>query len=236
MRRIWICVFLALMLMLPCVAEEGTVEAVVPIGGGEEATSTEGDGGGSFVDGLTGYFEQFGDYTVEDWEGFVRDEVMPVVTLIITAVASIYIAISPVLYKVKTSAQRFHAATDGVNTATADVAEVKQMTAEAAESFNARYELIREECNELRRELATMLADVSKQLAEQYEAFREAVDGKVSDTRALAEQIERMLLVGLCNQKELVEKGYSHEIARIALGGAAGEEVSGHGEEVGDAE
>ena len=217
----------------------GAEDVMPPI---EQETDDDGvleddvEGDGSFAQGIVGFFTGFGDYTVEDWEAFIETSVMPVVVMIVTAVASIYIAISPVLYKVKTASQRFHKASDHVEAATGEVADIKKMTAEAAASFEARYQLIEKECNELRREVATMLADVSRSLAEQYAAFRAETDGKVEDTRALAERIESMLVVAFCNDKNLVERGQAHEIARIAQGLADGEEVSGHGEEVGGAE
>ncbi|MEG2450613.1 MAG: hypothetical protein RSB09_02650 [Clostridia bacterium] len=57
------------------------------------------------------------------WQKYIEEEIVPGVILVITAIGSIYIAISPILSKVKKASGKFESATVDVNAATSNTIE-----------------------------------------------------------------------------------------------------------------
>lgn len=222
-----------------------TVLLALPVGAAEAVPDGAGN---SMLEGLEGWIDGFGEMSVEDWKAFIDETVVPVVMMVVTAIATIYVAISPILFKVKTASQKFHKATDDVNAASSDVAQVKLATAKAAEEFNARYELIKQENLELRRDMVEQMERFRENVTSQVTSLTDTVNDRVGTANKKAQEIEQMLLIGLCNNRELVERGHAHEIARIAQGmdssdvaatvaaveaeDADGEEVKDDGEQV----
>lgn len=61
-----------------------------------------------------------GEVAVEqrDWQKYIEEKIVPGVILVVTAIGSIYIAIAPILSKVKKASGSFESATKDVNAAT----------------------------------------------------------------------------------------------------------------------
>lgn len=82
--------------------------------------------------------------TMEEWDVYIKKEIIPVVVFIFTSVAAVYVAILPVLVKVKEASEKFKSATKDVNKASSETeqnkndiaalgAELKTMLAELKE-------------------------------------------------------------------------------------------------------
>ena len=59
--------------------------------------------------------------TPMDWQTYIEDELLPLITMVLTVIAGIYVAISPILAKIKKASEKFKSATEDVNIATGTV-------------------------------------------------------------------------------------------------------------------
>ncbi len=57
----------------------------------------------------------------ENWQTYIEEELLPVITMVLTVIAGIYVAISPILAKIRKASEKFKSATEDVNIATGTV-------------------------------------------------------------------------------------------------------------------
>lgn len=91
--------------------------------------------------------------TPEEWIVYIKEELIPLAVAILTAVAAVYVAISPILAKIKRASERFRDATADVNTATGTVRRNEKRIAEAEERFSERLAAMEAENHANREEL-----------------------------------------------------------------------------------
>lgn len=63
--------------------------------------------------------------TMEEWEMYIKEEIIPVVVFILSSVAAVYVAILPVLASVKKASEKFKSATKDVNKAASETEQNK---------------------------------------------------------------------------------------------------------------
>ena len=63
--------------------------------------------------------------TMEGWEVYIKEEIIPVVVFILSSVAAVYVAILPVLASVKNASEKFKSATKDVNKAASETEQNK---------------------------------------------------------------------------------------------------------------
>ena len=143
------------------------------------------------------YFLTVGDVA---WQEYVEEKLVPNVVFITSSLLGIYIMCYPMLAKAKASMRNFEKATDGV-CATAE--KDKALTQEMKEITLASNEL--------------------------YDGLREMQKNLQDDRRKMHEDFSKLsavLQIGFCNSKELVEKGYAAEIAKVLKESEEKKEVS----------
>lgn len=78
--------------------------------------------------------------TLEGWEAYIKDELLPIIVAALSVVAAIYVAISPILAKIKKASERFKNATEDVNAATGQVksnkSEIERLERELGEKMD----------------------------------------------------------------------------------------------------
>lgn len=75
-----------------------------------------GDSGEIFIFGMD----------TAEFQGYLKERIIPLAVAVISAIGTIYVGISPVLNKVKNASSRFESATANVNSAAGDVKENKR--------------------------------------------------------------------------------------------------------------
>ena len=83
--------------------------------------------------------------TLEGWEAYIKDELLPIIVAALSIVAAIYVAISPILAKIKKASERFKAATEDVNAATGQVKSNKDEIERMERELKEKIELIEKE-------------------------------------------------------------------------------------------
>lgn len=73
--------------------------------------------------------EQIKEETKSAWEVYVDEKLVPNIVLVLTAIGSIFIAISPILSKIRKASDKFKNATDDVNAVTSESGENKKKVA-----------------------------------------------------------------------------------------------------------
>lgn len=135
-----------------------------------------------------------------DFEGFLQDKVVPTLTLGLTSISTAYVAIKPLLDKIKVSAGRFDATS----------AEVEKANAVAQDTVK-QIEQIRLEA----QQKAEQQAKVAAQMYREFQRTVDEVKQQVNDMGSSARRVEKIVSVGFGNMAELVEGGYAREIAKI---------------------
>ena len=179
-RLLFLTLSLILMmgLALPCFAEEAVAEEAGLIEAGKELIVEWGEI-------LMGVIDVIKEYTPDDWRTVIDEQVVPWVTLAVSSILSVYIAISPILYKIKKTSDRFDNSSDKLDEAK-DTAEKAKKQLKAAQEDIQKLE---GEFNEVKEGYKKMISSVSN--------------------------IERIVRLGFENSDELIVKGYAHEIAKV---------------------
>lgn len=198
MKRILVIMLLITVLMLPChaAAEDEGVELSTPSG---ESTDMQ-----EKVDEPSG--EAHG-MTPEELKLFLDEKVIPYVIVAVSAVAAIYVAISPILAKIKASSNKFDAATGNLD-------EANKQGKVANEQSASMLEELRAEREAQRAEQVAFEGRVAAQLQSMADNVQQALGATSVQTR----EIRDMVKIGFCNNKDLVARGYAKQIARIARG------------------
>lgn len=148
-----------------------------------------------------------GDVTFEEIEAWVMDRVVPYIILAASAVFSIYLAILPIIKKVKSASDNFEEATGGVTKANEDNDKTQKANA-----------LLLEQMKSERQTLALAQENFERSVLGKLKEFIETVQGELDDTRVQTREIRDMVQVGFCNNADLVKRGVAKQIARIAGG------------------
>ena len=185
-----LAVLLLAVLLLPCYATEAVAENE---GVGDPALSEEmGDTAGM---------------SPEELKLFLDEKVIPYVIVAFSAVTAIYIAISPILAKIKSSSHKF-------DMATGDLAEANKQGKAANEQSASMLDELRAEREVQRAEQAAFESRVAAQL----QAMADTVQTTLGAASVQTREIRDMVKIGFCNNKDLVARGYAKQIARIAMG------------------
>ena len=145
---------------------------------------------------------------LDEWKELITNKVIPIVVFAITAIGGVYVAIAPLLNKMRNASGNMEKSTGGINHA----AEASRQAVEKIDDFRADIEKSMQEFSDL----------IEKILAENQDNFRAIsalTEQKVEDMRERLEQMksemgnmEAMLTVGFGNSDELVRKGYAKVI------------------------
>lgn len=159
-------------------------------------------------EGKTAFWAEF---TLEDWRKLINETVIPNVLEILATLSALYLAVSPILAKVKSASEAFEKSSEELETTNKDAAE-------DAKRSKARYIKMQKSVEDA---VATMTAivktaveevqAVKEQVAQQNASMMEEVH-KVYDMES---NILRMGKLGFGEDSELVKKGIAAQIAMI---------------------
>lgn len=170
---------LTLGLALPCFAEETVAaEDAGLIEAGKELIAEAGEI-------IMGVIDVIREYTPEDWRVVIDEQIVPWVTLAISSILSVYIAISPILVKIKKTSDRFDKSSDKLDESKAVAEKAKTQL----QSAQAQIEALRSEFDEVRNGYQQMYGSISN--------------------------IEKIVRIGFENSDELIVKGYANDIAKV---------------------
>ena len=145
------------------------------------------------------------------WQAYIEEKLIPNATTILTALCALYVAVLPILARVKHASAAFESATDGVNA-----------TAKKDADLVDHARRLQEENEALQKAMCAM----RENFREEHEAFMEEFTS-----------IKEALRVGLGNNRELVEKGFAVRIVDVLKSKNKKEEGTKGGElEPGEAE
>lgn len=171
-----IIVLMAVMLTSVCFADEA-VESP-PIEDAEELEETA-------QNSLAAWWNEIRRYTPDEWSEYIDEHIMPWLSLSVSAIVGIYLAISPILNKIKQTSGIFDGAAGRLDEAEAVVSEAK-------------------------RKFETATKENEKLVAE----FKEVKEGYKRMIKSIS-NIERIVRLGFENSDELIVKGYAREIEKI---------------------
>ena len=159
------------------------------------------------------------EWDMEEVKTYINTTVIPAAVMVVTALAALYVALVPVFNKVKAVIAKFSAASEEI-TATAGESELtKKNTKAALDKLSAEYKELLAQNKELKAQYEALEGSVKEALSQ----MADTVTGEMGAVKGLAEDIEKMLIVGFCNNKELIAQGWAKKIAEI--GAAASLEV-----------
>lgn len=236
--KVWMTVVALLMLLAVCI-----VPAFAEDAGGGELPPVEDTGGGEDVpeempeegpdDEETGGAspspseDEGAKWSMEEIDAYINGTVIPAAVMVVTALATLYVALMPIIHKVKKSSDKFDQASDDI-TATAGESELtKKNTKAALDKLSGEYTELLAQNKQLQENYKALEAVVTAALAD----MKANVSGEMAAFKSMAVQIEKMLIVGFCNNKELMDKGYARKIAELGAGidvGASGEKEEDH--------
>lgn len=215
--------FSILLLALVCVVGLCVVPAFAEdTGGGELPPDLEQD---EWNDGPSGTYPASGiapvptekegtKWDMEEIRAYVNGTVIPTAVMVLTSLGSLYIALLPILNKWKAANTKFEGASGELKETAADSRAARQEAEAAIKSLKEDYQGLRQEYHALQDKYIAMAERVEGALSlmqGNVTATMQAVDGR-------NEQIEKMLIVAFCNNKELVDKGFARKIAQIGAG------------------
>lgn len=151
------------------------------------------------------------EYTPEQWTKLLNEKVVPYVVATLTALSALYLAVSPILLKVKTASEAF-------DKSSGELKATNEAAAEDAKKSKARYIKMQKSMEDavtnmtdlVNAAMAEMQA-VKEQVAQQNMAMLEEVH-KVYEMES---DILRMGKLGFGERTELVKKGIAAQIAQI---------------------
>ena len=126
---------------------------------------------------------------VLEWEAYIKEELLPIIVLVLTTIATIYIAISPILLKIKKASERFKNATVDVHAATGTVKNNEEK-----------------------------IGRLEKRLTERIEHMEQAIERDREENAANHKDLletKKMLRLAFSNMDELVVKGCAHSIMEL---------------------
>lgn len=208
MRRMGLIAFvviLAVLLMLPCFGEENSetsvsLEALETMDAEALEQEVEAE--------VQRWFDVILQYTPQEWEAVIKEEVVPWVTLAVSSVLAIYIAIAPILAKIKKTSEEFEKTGSRLDDATGEANGAKN------------------EAETARKELKAYQEEQNRKYDELVAAFLQVSNG-YGELRSGLSNIESIVRIGFGNTEELVQKGFAREIEKVGM------ENEGQGKEQG---
>lgn len=228
MKHIFAIVLLTVLLVLPCYATEAALEdegvgkptlgenegVEEPSAPSEEATLDEGEA--QEGDDASGDTEGM---TPEKFKTFIDEKIVPYVIVAVSAVSAIYVAIYPILAKMSKSSDDLKAAKGDLKKANEDSDTAKEQSKSMLDELRADREAQRAE-----------QAAFEQRVAAQLQSMSDTVSGALNAANVHTREIRDMVQIGFCNNKDLVERGYAKQIARIAQGKGVGETMPSESE------
>ena len=198
MRKIGLIAFvviLAVLLMLPCFGEENS-ETSVSL---EELETMDAEALEQEVEAeVQRWFDAILQYTPAEWEAVIKEEVVPWVTLAVSSVLAIYIAIAPILAKIKKTSEEFEKTGSRLDDATGEANGAKN------------------EAETARKELKAYQEEQNRKYDELVAAFLQVSNG-YGELRSGLSNIESIVRIGFGNTEELVQKGFAREIEKVGM-------------------
>ena len=156
-------------------------------------------------------------WSMEEIDAYINGTVIPAVVMVVATLVTLYVSLAPIFNKGKAVMAKFNKASDDITATAGESEQTKKDTKAELDKLSGEYK---------------QLLEQNKQLETRYAALEAVVTSEMAAFRSMAGDIERMLIVGFCNNRELVEKGYAKQIARLGAGvkvdmTASGEEASG---------
>ena len=155
------------------------------------------------------------EYTPEQWSALLQEKVIPYVVATLTALSALYLAVSPILVKVRTASEAFDKSSN-------ELKATNESALEDAKRSKARYIKMQKAVEEA---AAAMTAEVHAAMA-QLQEVKEQIAQQNAEIRADMQRVYDMesdiLLMGKLGfgeDTELVKKGIASQIARIGEGG-----------------
>ena len=159
-------------------------------------------------EGKTAFWAEF---TPEEWTQMLNEKVIPYVVATLTALSALYLAVSPILAKVKSASEAFEKSSEELETTNKDAAE-------DAKRSKARYIKMQRSMEDAVTNMAALVSEamtemqaVKDQIAQQNNTVMEEVH-KVYEMES---NILRMGKLGFGEDSELVKKGIAAQIAMI---------------------
>jgi uncharacterized membrane protein YhiD involved in acid resistance len=188
-------VILAVLLMLPCFGEENSetsvsLEALETMDAEALEQEVEAE--------VQRWFDAILQYTPAEWEAVIKEEVVPWVTLAVSSVLAIYIAIAPILAKIKKTSEEFEKTGSRLDDATGEANGAKN------------------EAETARKELKAYQEEQNRKYDELVAAFLQVSNG-YGELRSGLSNIESIVRIGFGNTEELVQKGFAREIEKVGM-------------------
>lgn len=149
------------------------------------------------------------------WQAFVEQEIVPGVIFIFSCACMVYIAISPLLARMRRASDKYSAAADDANlisgSARESTDEVKRLRTEMTALQEKLQSDIATLLAEQRENLSALQAEDREKIAE-LKAEQSAREDKL---RGLLETGVRMMSLAFSHESELVKNGTAREIMRV---------------------
>ena len=210
MKKFWMIAALLLCLavcVVPVFAEEASsppveVEEGVPEIGADEPS----------VDELPEAPQEVWDF--EEIKAYINGTVIPAACLVLTALGTLYAALLPMINKIKATNKTFEAASGDIKETAAESQKTKEDMNAALESLKTSYAQLITKYGTLEAAYNAMARKVEGAMTSMAQVL-EANTGKMVDASG---KMEKIMIVGFCNNRELMEKGYARKIAEIGAG------------------
>lgn len=128
-----------------------------------------------------------------DWGVWFKEKLAPIIACVVSGALTIYIAISPILVKVRKASDKFKEATKDVN-----------KTAKDGDENTAKIEAF---VGEVGAKLEKVVDEFAKKTT--------ALDERINRIEQSTQNTERIVRIGFGNMEELVKNGYSAEIQKV---------------------
>ena len=206
MKKRWIAVWCAvlalwlLMFTVPALAEE----ASLPEGEAEESAPEVG----------TEEVPKDAVWTFEEVKAYVNGTVIPAAVLVATAIGTLYVSLLPLIGKIKATNKTFKEASGEIKETASESQKTKEDMNTALGKLTASYNQLLSKYGTLEAAYNAMAQQVNAAMSSMAQVL-EANTGKMVDASG---KMEKMMIVGFCNNRELMEKGYARKIAQIGAG------------------
>ncbi len=140
----------------------------------------------------SGYFSdiQWNELTAEEIEAYLNEEVIPMAVVVITAIGTVMMSIIPVMNGVKKASEKFRSAEEGIKITSSESKRTNEETKQIFDQIKDQTQQMRDTCKR--------------------------TDEKIERLEAMEKRIERMMIIGFCNNPDLVRGGFAKMIYNIS--------------------
>lgn len=150
----------------------------------------------------------------EKVKAYINEKVIPAAILVITSAGTLYAALLPMINKIKRTNRKFEAASGEIKETATESQKTKEDMNTALDKLTSSYNLLLSKYDTLEAAYNAMAQKVVGAMSSMAQVL-EANTGKMVDASG---KMEKMMIVGFCNSRELMEKGYARKIAEIGAG------------------